>query len=161
MEPSVCFTCWAMPAEPEADWPPLACQDFSSGYFQSLGAASPRYLLRFLVVPDSSERWKAWMSLAGSLAFGLSFWIAGSFHFLIFESKILASVGASRTRSFTPERLYETATGPPTIGRLMPWPLLQTFLDSLTSPGSSAESEPAKEVVPCSHSWTPPPEPMS
>src|ERR1044072_37317 len=105
MAPSVCFTCWARPEEPCADWPPLACQALPPSYFQSLGEAAFRYLVKLSVVPDSSERWYAWILVEGSLASGLSFLMAASSHLVIFESKICARVFASRTRLSTPETL--------------------------------------------------------
>src|SRR6478735_2454972 len=148
MEPSTAFTWLAMPEEPDAAWPPGAGHFFSASYFQSLGAAAFRYLPRFCVVPESSERWKAWIGLSGSFAPSLSLAIAGSFHFLIFVSKILARVGASSVSLSTPSRWKPTAIGPPTIGRLIPWPVLQIFFDSATSSGFRAESEPAKPTVP-------------
>src|SRR6478735_4878006 len=158
MEPSTAFTWAAMPEEPDAAWPPGAGHFFSASYVQSFGAAAPRYLPRFCVVPESSERWKGWIALSGSLASGLSLAIASSFHFLIFVSKILARVGASRVRLSTPSRWKPTAIGPPTIGRLMPWPVLQIFFESATSSGFSAESEPAKPTVPWLKAMMPSPE---
>ncbi len=92
--------------EPFAAWPPGAGHDFVFGScFQSAGAASERYLPRFWVVPDSSERWNAWIVVSGSLTPGFSLAIAGSFHLVIFESKILARVEASSTRPSTPSSL--------------------------------------------------------
>jgi hypothetical protein len=159
MAPLVCLTPCATPEEPEADWPPLACQALPPSYFQSFGAAAIRYLVKLSVVPDSSERWYGWIWRSGSFAPGFSFAMAASFQFLILPSKIFARVGASRTRFSTPERLYATAIGPATIGRSMPWPPVQTFLEAVTSSGFSAESEPAKATVPCVNAVMPAPEP--
>lgn len=110
------------------------------------------------MVPESSERWKAWIALSGSSTPSFSLAIAGSFHFLILLSKILARVGASSVRLSTPSSLKPIATGPPTIGRLMPWPVLHIFLESATSSGFSAESEPAKPTVPWLKATMPSPE---
>src|SRR5512147_334916 len=105
MAPLVCLTCWATPEDCAADWPPLACQVLPPEYFQFCGVAAIRYLVKLSVVPESSERWKAWIFRSGSFAEGLSFLIAGAFHLVILPSKILARVGASRTRLSTPFRL--------------------------------------------------------
>lgn len=160
MAPGVCFTWPARPEEPCADWPPLASQDLPPSYFQSSGAAAFRYLVKLSVVPDSSERWKAWIFRSGSLASGLSFLIASSFQLVILLSKIFAMVGASRTSESTPVTLKPTAIGPPTIGRSMAWPSLQTFFEASISSGFSAESEPANAVWPCVKAVMPAPEPV-
>lgn len=115
--------------------------------------------MKLSVVPDSSERWNAWIFRSGSLASGLSFLIAASFQLVILLSKILASVSAFRTSLSTPGTLKPTAIGPPTIGRSMPWPPLQTDLEAVTSSGLSAESEPAKATWPWVNAVTPAPEP--
>src|ERR1043166_3603802 len=109
MAPEVCFTCWATPADCGADWPPLACQALPPEYFQLFGVVAIRYLVKLSVVPDSSERWNAWILRSGSFASGFSFLIAASFQLVILPLKILAIVGASRTRLSTPETLYATA----------------------------------------------------
>ncbi len=110
------------------------------------------------MVPESSERWKAWIALSGSVLPLFRAAIAGSFHFLILLLKILATVGASRVRLSTPARLKPIAIGPPTIGRLMPWPPLQIFFESSTSSGFRAESDPAKPTVPWLKATIPSPE---
>jgi hypothetical protein len=46
------------------------------------GAAATRYLVKFSVVPEPSERWATVMSVAGSLTPGFWAVIAGSSHFL-------------------------------------------------------------------------------
>jgi hypothetical protein len=62
--------------------------------------------VKFLVVPDSSERWQTVMPLSGRLTPALSLAIAGSFHFLIFPRKMFAIVGPSIFAPFsTPETL--------------------------------------------------------
>src|SRR6266581_1361770 len=113
MAPEVALTCWATPEDCGADWPPLACQALPPEYFQSAGAAAIRYLVKLSVVPDSSERWNAWILRSGSLTPGFSFAIAVSFHLLILLSKILAIVEAFRTSLSTPGTLKPTAIGPP------------------------------------------------
>ena len=115
--------------------------------------------MKLSVVPESSERWNAWILRSGSFASGFSFLIAGSFQLVIWLLKIFARVLASRTRLSTPLTLKPTAIGPPTIGRSMPWPPEQTFWEAVTSSGFSAESEPAKATWPCVNAVTPAPEP--
>src|SRR3954470_19980853 len=105
MAPEVALTCWATPAEPAADWPPLACHALPPEYFRLSAVVAIRYLVKLSVVPDSSERWNAWILRSGSLADGFSFLIAASFQLVILLSKILASVGASRTRLSAPGTL--------------------------------------------------------
>src|SRR5689334_2841437 len=135
MAPWVCLTWAVTPEVPWADWPPLACQALPPVYGKSLPAAAIRYLVKLSVVPESSERWNAWIDVDGREALGFSFLIAWSFHFVILLLKILARVGASRTRLFTPGRLYMTAIGPPTMGMSMAWPPEQTDLDFVTWSG--------------------------
>src|SRR5882757_9038117 len=105
MAPEVCLTCAATPLEPLADWPPLACQALPPSYFQLPGVAAIRYLVKLSVVPDSSERWNAWILRSGSVASGFSALIAASFQLVILLSKIFAMVGASRTSLSTPGTL--------------------------------------------------------
>ncbi len=111
------------------------------------------------MVPESSERWKAWMSAAGSVTPGLRAAIAGSFHLVICESKILAVVGPSSVSLSTPSTLKTIEIRPATIGRSMPWPPVQTALVASTSAGLSAESEPANWTLPWVNCCTPAPEP--
>ena len=47
------------------------------------------------------------------------------------------------------------------MGRLTPWPPLQIFLESATSSGFSAESEPAKADGALVNAVMPAPEPMA
>src|SRR5690606_21687485 len=160
MAPAVCLTCWATPEVPCADWPPWASQDLPGSYFQSFGAAALRYLVKLSVVPDSSERWNAWIFRSGRSASGLSFLIASSFQLVSSSSKLWAMVAAARVRVSTPGTLKPTAIGPPTIGRSMPWPFVQIFLDASTSSGFNAESEPANAVWPCVKAVMPAPDPV-
>lgn len=105
MAPAVCFTCWATPEEPCADWPPLASHALPGSYGQLLGAAALRYLVKLSVVPDSSERWNAWILVSGSSASGLSFLIASSSQVVILSLKMSARVAASRFSLSTPGTL--------------------------------------------------------
>lgn len=130
----------------------------AGAYVQSAFAVALRYLVRFSVVPESSERWKAWIARSGSLAPGFSLAMASSFHLVILPLKILARDEASRTRLSTPSTWKPIAIGPPTIGRLMPWPPVQTFLESSTCWALSGESEPAKATVPWVKATMPSPE---
>src|SRR5690349_677518 len=61
-----------------------------------------RYRWKLSVVPDWSDRYTTLIFVSGSVAFGFSFLIAGSFQFLISPSKIFAVAAASRARSETP-----------------------------------------------------------
>src|ERR1700733_13261421 len=72
---------------------------------QSDGAASVRYLVKFEVVPEPSERCTTAMLAEGSLASGLRALMAGSSHLVIVVAKILAMVDASSFRSFRPSTL--------------------------------------------------------
>ena len=83
----------------------MACHALPPEYFQLSGVVAIRYLVKLSVVPDSSERWNAWIFRSGSFAEGFSFLIAASFQLVILLSKILARVGASRTRLSTPGTL--------------------------------------------------------
>src|SRR5262245_42786859 len=106
MAPFVDFTTCATP---ELPWP--AC--VSAGHstvepdlsFQVPAAAASRYLVKLSVVPEPSARRATTMSVAGSLAPGLSDAIAGSFHFFTSRWKILASVSGDRLSLLTSSRL--------------------------------------------------------
>src|SRR4051812_16100208 len=96
MAPSELFTIWATPVLPFPAW-------VSAGHWtvepessvQTPGAAAFRYLVKFSVVPEPSERWATVMALLGSLALEFSALMAGSSQVLIWRWKILAMVGAS------------------------------------------------------------------
>lgn len=111
------------------------------------------------MVPESSARWIAWIGASGWVVPGLSAAMAGSFQVVICESKILAVVGPSRTSLSTPGRLKTIEIRPPTIGRSMPRPPVQTCLEASTSAGLRAASVPAKATLPALNCWTPAPEP--
>ena len=61
--------------------------------------------MKFSVVPDSSERKKTLMGVAGRVTPLLSAAMAGSFHMVILPSKILAATSALRTSLSTPATL--------------------------------------------------------
>src|SRR6266496_168684 len=67
--------------------------------------AAARYLVKFSVVPDSSERKNTEIGADGSVTPAFSLAIAGSFQVLMAPWKILAAVGPSRTSLATPSRL--------------------------------------------------------
>ena len=84
---------FATPALPLPPWVPdgqLIVELAPS--FQSAGAALVRKVVKFCVVPELSDRRATVMFVLGSVAFGLSAAIAGSFHFVIVSWKILAIV---------------------------------------------------------------------
>ena len=58
--------------------------------------------MKFSVVPDSSERKKTLIAVAGSVTPGLSLAIAGSFQVVILPLKILAMTSGVRTSLSTP-----------------------------------------------------------
>src|SRR5689334_21493999 len=102
MAPGVLLTAVATPSDLAAPVPPLAFQALAWSYFHSAWAALLRYLVKLSVVPDSSERCTAVMAVSGSLAPEFCAAIAGSFHLVIWLSKILARVGASSWRLSRP-----------------------------------------------------------
>src|SRR5947209_11883235 len=125
MAPSVLLTCCATPALP---WP--ACE-FDGQLIvslvprvQSVGAASVRYFVKLLVVPDASARWTIVMFFFGSVAPGLSEAIAAASQLVILPSKIIAIVGALSWSLSRPLTLNETVIGADTVGKyrtLPPW----------------------------------------
>src|SRR5213592_1804159 len=96
MAPGVPLTIWATPELPLPAWVSAGHStvepDFS---VHVLGAAATRYLVKFSVVPEPSERWTTVMAVDGSLAPEFSALIAGSSHVLIWRWKIFAIVSAS------------------------------------------------------------------
>ncbi len=72
--------------------------------------------MKFSVVPEPSERWATTMGVDGSLASGFSALMAGSSQVFRSRWKIFAVVSASRVRSETPDRLYDTVMGAATVG---------------------------------------------
>src|SRR3954453_4110774 len=100
MLPSVCLIAAATPSLPFAPVP--------VGHLTVLSAptldfhsplTSERNVVKPFVVPDSSERWTTVMLASGRFVPGLSFAIAGSFHFLILPRKMSATVLPSSLRS--------------------------------------------------------------
>ena len=92
--------------------------------------------MKFLVVPESSWRCTVVIAVAGRSASGFWSAIAGSFHFVIFWSKICAIVSESRLSESTPSRLNITAIGETYAGTSM-MSLPQRSLALLSSPSSS------------------------
>jgi hypothetical protein len=85
---------------------------------QVLGVASLRNKVKFWVVPEESERTAMVIELLGSVTPVLSAAIAGSFHFVILPSKMLAMTGAdSCSGLLRPDRLYESVIGPMRTGK--------------------------------------------
>ncbi len=70
-----------------------------------VGDALVRYLVKFAVVPEPSERWATVIVVLGSVTPGLSLLIAESFQVLIVPWKIPAIVSAESWSLLTPERL--------------------------------------------------------
>src|SRR5947207_679575 len=96
MAPSVLFTIWATPELPLPAWVSVGhCTVEPASSVHTPGAAAFRYLVKFSVVPDESDRWATVMGLFGSLAPEFRPLMAGSSHVLICRWKILAIVGAS------------------------------------------------------------------
>jgi hypothetical protein len=61
--------------------------------------------VKFVVVPESSERCTAVIAVPGSWASGLSATRAGSFHVVMAPLKMPATVAGERLSSSTPGRL--------------------------------------------------------
>ena len=83
-----------------------------------------RNFVKFVVVPEASERCTTVIAVDGSVTPGLSFAIAASSHFLIFSEKILASVVPLSWSFSTSGKLYDTVIGAATVGKLStvpPW----------------------------------------
>src|SRR5215475_5891334 len=118
MAPGVDFTICAtppLPLPPRLEDGQLMVELVPS--FHTLGTASWRNREKFAVVPEESERRAIVIAVLGSLTPGLTFAIAGSFHFVIFAWKMFAiSVGVS-FRLLTPDRLYDIVIGPTMTGK--------------------------------------------
>src|SRR3954452_3806590 len=103
MAPLVVFTIWATPAFPLPPW-------VSAGQFtvspapkvHAVGAAAARYLVKFDVVPEPSERCATVIAVDGNVVPAFKPAMAGSFHDLICRWKILAMVSASNWSLLTP-----------------------------------------------------------
>src|ERR1700761_4586208 len=124
--------------------------------FHTPGADLTRNSEKFWVVPEESERRAMVIAVLGRLAPEFRALMAGSFQVLIVPSKILAIVGPSSLRFFTPDRLYEIAIGPMTTGKYrMVAPLKPAF-----SAAGIGESETAKLTTPDARAVRPLPEPQ-
>jgi len=94
MPPSVALTALETP-ELACLPSPLPVHVLPEGAVHSVGAAAARYLVKFSVVPDESERKKTLMAVAGRVTPGLMAAIAGSFHLVMTPLKILADTAGS------------------------------------------------------------------
>src|SRR5450631_3592585 len=104
MPPSVDLTALETPAL--ACLPsPLPVHFLPGAAVQSVGAAAARYLVKFSVVPDSSERKKTLMAVAGRVTPGLMAAIAGSFQVVMTPLKILAVTAGVKISLSTPVTL--------------------------------------------------------
>ena len=95
---------WATPALPLPAWVSAGHSTVEPLFSFQPGAALTRYLVKFSVGPDPSDRWATTMAAGGSVADGFRAMMAGSSQVFTSRWKILASVSASRVRS-TPDRL--------------------------------------------------------
>ena len=66
------------------------------------GDAAVRYVVKFCVVPDESERRQIWMPVLGSVTPEFVALIDGSFHVVIEPSKMPAIVSGASFSVFTP-----------------------------------------------------------
>src|ERR1044072_1615870 len=96
---------WTTPEVPCADWPPLGGQSPLASCGQSAPAVADSHSVKFLVVPDSSERFTGVICVLGSLASGLSALILGSSHLVILRLKMPPTVAGESWRSSTPSSL--------------------------------------------------------
>src|SRR5450759_2129552 len=101
MPPSVAFTALATPADFSLP-SPLPVHFLPGAAGQSVGAAAFRYLVKLSVVPDSSERKKTLMAVAGRVTPLLMAAMAGSFHAVMRPLKILAVTAGVRISLSTP-----------------------------------------------------------
>src|SRR4051794_2856549 len=84
---------------------------------QTDGDAFVRYLVKFDVVPEPSERCTTAMGVEGSVASGLSALISAASQVVMVALKMPASVSALNVRSSTPSSLNEIVMGAPPIGK--------------------------------------------
>src|SRR3954447_12355347 len=144
MPPSLPLTIWATPGLPDPAWVSVGhCTVDPESSVPVVGAAALRYLVKFSVVPDESERWATVMPLDGSLASGFSVLIAASSHDLICRWKIFAMTSASSCSPSTPGRLYATVMGAATVGKYSRAPPL--YLGKSAALGSP--SDPARSTT--------------
>src|SRR5450631_3172149 len=166
MPPSVALTALATPADFSLP-SPLPVHFLAGFAVQSVGAAAARYLVKFSVVPDSSERKNTLTAVSGRVTPGLTAAIAGSFHLVMTPLTILAVTAGVRISLSTPLTLYATAMGPVTMGMFQagePHVLsaLACSVPVVPATGTvfSAESEPAKSTWPAMNCLMPAPEPV-
>src|SRR5689334_19127573 len=101
MPPSVDFTAPATPSDfclPS----PLPVQALPGSEVQAVGAAALRYLVKFSVVPDSSERKKTLIGSAGRVTPELRAAIDLSFQVVTLPLKMSAATAGVRTSLSTP-----------------------------------------------------------
>src|SRR6476661_10136497 len=115
MPPSVDFTAPATPADFSLP-SPLPVQLLAGSAVQAEGAAPLRYLVKFSVVPDSSERKKTLIGSDGRVTPELILAIEASFQVVTLPLKMLAMTSGVRTSLSTPLTWYATAMGPVTMG---------------------------------------------
>src|SRR6476620_8274219 len=116
MPPSWPFVAVATPADFSLP-SPLPVHFLPVSEDQASGAAALRYFVKFSVVPDSSERKKTLIGVAGSVTPLLSAAMAGSFQVVILPTKIFVATSAWSTSLSTPLTLEAMAMGPVTMGR--------------------------------------------
>src|SRR5262245_59138296 len=118
MEPSVALMIEVTPGLPLPPWLPSGHVTVEPApSFQIEPAAFVRYVVKFCVVPELSERRAIVIFVDGSFTPGLSAAIAGSFQVVMSPWKILASVGGVNFRGLvTPDTLYDTVMGAVTVG---------------------------------------------
>src|SRR6476661_4374052 len=131
MPPSVDLTAAATPADFSLP-SPLPVHFLPGVAVHAMGAAAPRYLVKFSVVPDSSERKNTLIGSAGSVT-----------------PELMAAIALSSQLVILP--LKAMAMGPGTVGRFHagePQCLAASSASTLPSFGVvlSAESEPAKST---------------
>src|SRR6476619_4289326 len=104
MPPSVDFTPSATPADFSLP-SPLPLHTLAGSAVHLSGAAPLRYLVKFSVVPDSSERKKTLIAVDGSVTPGLIAAMAGSFQVVILPLKMSAATAGVRISLSTPSTL--------------------------------------------------------
>src|SRR4051794_8064920 len=84
---------------------PVPVHFFAGSPFQAPPPAAARYLVKFSVVPDSSERKNTAMGAACRVTPAFSLAISGAFQVLMVPWKIFAAVGPSSPSLDTPSML--------------------------------------------------------
>src|SRR5689334_25398292 len=101
MPPSVDLTAAATPADFSLP-SPLPVHFLAGAAVQAVGAAALRYLVKFSVVPDSSERKNTLIGSLGSVTPALSLAIDVSFQVVTLPLKMLAMTSGESTSLLTP-----------------------------------------------------------